>query len=117
MSFVATSEQGDIIDAPLGPQCVIACAGSGKTSTAVRRLVSIRQRLGYTRGYVALLSYSNTAVDTFRSQYTELAATGEPCANRVHIATVDSFITNTDHPAPRRASHGVQSTTLSCTRT
>lgn len=93
MSFVATSEQGDIIDAPLGPQCVIACAGSGKTSTAVRRLVSIRQRLGYTRGYVALLSYSNTAVDTFRSQYTELAATGEPCANRVHIATVDSFIT------------------------
>nr|WP_239483222.1 hypothetical protein [Burkholderia sp. MS455] len=34
------------------PLCVIACAGSGKTKTAVHRLVRIRRNLGEARGRV-----------------------------------------------------------------
>lgn len=93
MIIEPTPEQSDIINAPLGSQCVIACAGSGKTATAVRRLAVIRQRLGTASGRVALLSYSNTAVDTFRLEYTRLASAIDGLnATRVHISTVDSFI-------------------------
>lgn len=93
MAFSPTLEQKAIIEAPLVPQHVIACAGSGKTATAVRRLLEIRKRLGRTRGYVALLSYSNVAVDTFRAEYEKVSACASDLSDRVVIATVDSFIT------------------------
>ena len=92
MTFAPTPEQVHIIDAPLGSQCVIACAGSGKTATAVRRLATIRRVLGHSRAYVALLSYSNTAVNTFRSEYSQLASSVPASPGRVHISTVDSFV-------------------------
>lgn len=38
-----SDEQKEIINAPLGPIAVTACAGSGKTSTAIRRLIAVRQ--------------------------------------------------------------------------
>jgi hypothetical protein len=88
-------EQQTIIDAPLEPLSVIACAGSGKTRTAVRRLVEVRRRLGDQRGRVALLSFSNVAVETFRDSYHELAQ-NLPASirrDRVEIDTLDSFIT------------------------
>lgn len=89
-------EQQAIIDAPLEPLSVVACAGSGKTRTAVRRLVEVRRRLGDHRGRVALLSFSNVAVDTFRENYQKLtqdlpAGIGR---DRVEIDTLDSFITS-----------------------
>lgn len=37
-------EQQLVIDAPLAPLAVTACAGSGKTATAVQRLVEMRRR-------------------------------------------------------------------------
>ncbi|HHH0165020.1 TPA: UvrD-helicase domain-containing protein, partial [Yersinia enterocolitica] len=40
-----SKEQIDIIEAPLGPIAVTACAGSGKTATAIRRLIAIRQKM------------------------------------------------------------------------
>ena len=61
-----SGEQQAVIDAPLAPLAVIACAGSGKTATAVHRLVAMRRLLGEARGRIALLSFSNVAVDTFR---------------------------------------------------
>jgi superfamily I DNA/RNA helicase len=73
MTYTATKEQQDILDADLVPLKVIACAGSGKTATAVRRLVEVRRRMGQSRGYAVLLSYSNVAVDTFRSEYAAVA--------------------------------------------
>lgn len=94
MVFQATKEQQAILDAELVPLRVIACAGSGKTATAVRRLVEARRRMGESRGYAALLSYSNVAVDTFRKEYTEVAAKYGNISQRVVICTVDSFITN-----------------------
>jgi superfamily I DNA/RNA helicase len=94
MAFVATPEQEAIIEADLVPQQVIACAGSGKTATAVRRLRELRTRLGPARGYVALLSYSNVAVDTFREEYAGLARDQHTSSSRVVISTVDSFITS-----------------------
>lgn len=94
MAFSPTPEQKDIIEAELVPQQVIACAGSGKTATAVRRLLHIRKRLGRARGYVALLSYSNVAVDTFRAEYERVSGGVTNLSDRVLIATVDSFITN-----------------------
>ncbi|MPT13024.1 UvrD-helicase domain-containing protein [Comamonas sp.] len=91
-----TPEQQAVVDAPMEPLCVIACAGSGKTKTAVQRLVQMRRSLGNTRGRVALLSFSNVAVDTFRKAYDVLARdlpTGVG-RDRVEIDTLDGFITS-----------------------
>lgn len=94
MSELTTEQQG-VVDAPMVPLCVIACAGSGKTKTAVHRLVQMRRNLGEARGRVALLSFSNIAVDTFRKAYRELAGNLPIGANRsrVEIDTLDGFIT------------------------
>ena len=91
-----SAEQQAIIDAPLEPLSVVACAGSGKTRTAVRRLVEVRRRLGDHRGRVALLSFSNVAVNTFRESYQALAQ-DLPAGvgrDRVEIDTLDGFITS-----------------------
>jgi superfamily I DNA/RNA helicase len=90
-----TPEQQSVVDAPMVPLCVIACAGSGKTKTAVHRLVALRRNLGEARGRIALLSFSNIAVDTFRKAYNELAIGLPPSAvrSRVDIDTLDGFIT------------------------
>lgn len=89
-------QQQAVIDAPLGPLAVIACAGSGKTATAVERLVAMRRLLGANRGRVALLSFSNGAVDTFRKGYEKLASSLSLTGNRsrVDIDTLDGFITS-----------------------
>lgn len=90
-----TPEQQAVVDAPLVPMCVIACAGSGKTKTAVHRLVQMRRNLGESRGRIALLSFSNVAVDTFRKSYDDLASKLPSSAgrSRVEIDTLDGFIT------------------------
>jgi len=41
-----SDEQQRIVDAPLAPMSVIAYAGSGKTCTAVHRIIAMRRRLG-----------------------------------------------------------------------
>jgi len=90
-----SEEQRAVVDAPTGPLSVIACAGSGKTRTAVHRLVEMRRRLGEQRVRVALLSFSNVAVDTFRDNYRQLAQALPANAGRyrVDIDTLDAFIT------------------------
>ncbi|AFY20363.1 UvrD-helicase domain-containing protein [Pseudomonas sp. UW4] len=89
-------EQQLVIDAPLEPLAVTACAGSGKTATAILRLVEMRRRLAGAKGRIALLSFSNVAVETFRQGYQELSqilphGSGR---NRVDIDTLDGFITS-----------------------
>lgn len=90
-----TPEQQAVVDAPMVPLCVVACAGSGKTKTAVHRLVQMRRNLGDARGRVALLSFSNVAVDTFRKAYTDLSSSlpSGGGRSRVDIDTLDGFIT------------------------
>jgi superfamily I DNA/RNA helicase len=90
-----TTEQQNVVFAPMVPLSVIACAGSGKTKTAVHRLVRMRRNLGEARGRVALLSFSNVAVDTFRKSYDDLASSLPSNAgrSRVDIDTLDGFIT------------------------
>lgn len=91
-----SAEQLQIIDAPIAPMSVIACAGSGKTFTAVRRLAEMRRQLGDQRGRIALLSFSNIAVDTFRREYQNLVQNGSAgrASGRVEIDTLDGFITS-----------------------
>lgn len=92
-----SKEQFDIIHAPLKSVSVIACAGSGKTSTAVRRLFRVREQLKMDRGYVALLSFSNVAVSTFRDEFrkhSESTLQKGVFSDRVVIETLDSFITS-----------------------
>jgi superfamily I DNA/RNA helicase len=91
-----TPEQQAVVGAPMSPLCVIACAGSGKTKTAVQRLVQMRRNLGDARGRVALLSFSNIAVDTFRTEYEQLAHDMPLDAgrDRVEIDTLDGFVTS-----------------------
>lgn len=90
-----SNEQLDIIDAPLGPIAVTACAGSGKTATAIRRLIAVRQKMQNCRGRVVLLSFSNVAVNTFNRGYAELASGLPDDANRkrVEVDTLDGFFT------------------------
>ncbi len=104
--------QQAVVDAPLAPLSVIACAGSGKTRTAVRRLVEIRRRLGASRGHVALLSFSNVAVHSFRSDYLMLLQRLPDTAGRTRVAieTADSFITtNILRPHAHRTMHSPRS--------
>lgn len=101
--FVPSPQQKAVIEAALVSQRVIACAGSGKTATAVHRLAEIRRQTGSSRQYVALLSYSNVAVETFRSEYAALIATQPSLSSRVLICTVDAFVTThilSPHAAP-----------------
>lgn len=108
-------EQSAIINAPLAPMSVIACAGSGKTHTAVRRLAEMRQLLGSHRGRVALLSFSNIAVDTFRQSYQSLAleVSVGPGGHRVDIDTLDGFITrHVLHPHAYRTMQATQAAFL-----
>jgi hypothetical protein len=93
--IVLSAEQKDVVDLPLGPLCVTACAGSGKTTTATHRLRQMRRLLDDRHGIVALLSFSNIAVDTFRSEYYALARseTAIHRASAVEIDTVDGFLT------------------------
>lgn len=90
-----TAEQQNVVEAPMVALSVVACAGSGKTKTAVHRLVRMRCNLGKARGRVALLSFSNVAVDTFRKAYDDLASSLPSSAgrSRVDIDTIDGFIT------------------------
>lgn len=95
MTARLSTEQQAIVDLPLCPIAVSACAGSGKTRTAVNRLAAMRGRYEG-RGLVALLSFSNVAVDTFRKEYAALLR-GMPAIGRsaaVEIDTMDGFITN-----------------------
>jgi superfamily I DNA/RNA helicase len=89
-------EQKAIVELPLGPLCVTACAGSGKTRTAVHRLVQMRRLLDDNHGLVALLAFSNVAVDTFRRDYSALVRSlpARPRSSAVEIDTVDGFITS-----------------------
>lgn len=93
-AFTPSPQQKLIIEAGLVSQRVIACAGSGKTATAVRRLAEVRRQLGASRQYVALLSYSNVAVETFRAEYAKLTAGQHGLSSRVLICTVDAFVTS-----------------------
>lgn len=95
LEFEATPEQLAIIHAELKPLAVVACPGSGKTATAVRRVAEVRGRMEETgsRGHVALLSFSNVAVDTFRAEYRKLRGC-DGDSDRVLIQTMDSFITS-----------------------
>lgn len=94
MTADLSKKQGDIVALPLTPLAVIACAGSGKTRTAVHRLLSMRQRYDGP-GLIGLLSFSNVAVDTFKKEYAgllrSLPAIGR--SSRVEIDTMDGFIT------------------------
>lgn len=106
-----SAEQHAIVEAALGPLSVLACAGSGKTRTAVHRLASIRKRIDEHRGYVALLSFSNVAVKTFNTSYAELTkGMSLTAGHRIRIETFDSFLTtNILRPHAYR--------TMGCTRT
>jgi superfamily I DNA/RNA helicase len=92
VTITPTEEQRTAIEDELVSQAIIACAGSGKTTSAVRRVIEIRRKMKQRKGYVALLSYSNVAVDTFRAAYERLAIGYPGLSDRVVIATVDSFV-------------------------
>jgi superfamily I DNA/RNA helicase len=69
---------------------IIACAGSGKTITAVRRFIEIYKYL-YKKECIALFSYSNIAVSTFYSEINKLL--NLKSSSSVRISTFDSFLT------------------------
>jgi len=91
-----SAEQQSIVGYSVEDLCVVACAGSGKTMTAVHRLASMRRSLGAHRGRIVLVSFSNVAVDTFRSQYRQLVieADGASFHDRVEVSTLDALLTS-----------------------
>lgn len=95
MTISLSLQQRKIADHPIEPLSVIACAGSGKTRTAVHRLVRMRSKISDRHAAIALLSFSNVAVETFRRDYTALAKNNHNAEGTcgVEIDTVDGFIT------------------------
>ncbi len=112
MTAGLSEQQKTIVGLPLEPLSVTACAGSGKTKTAVHRLIEMRRLCDDPHGIVALLSFSNIAVETFKKDYYALMQ-GSGAGRRsfgVEIDTVDGFITtNVLRPHAYR--------TMACTRT
>ena len=94
--IVLSKKQQLVVGAPLEAMAVVACAGSGKTETAVNRLAKIRSDQVQFRSHVALLSFSNVAVDTFKKSYAENALFdfGGLASSRLTIDTFDGFITS-----------------------
>lgn len=86
-------QQQAVVERPAGKLCVTACAGSGKTRTVVHRVECLSRLLAEDRGRIALLSYSNVAVETFQKDYKALLRTQSIATRRceVEIATLDSF--------------------------
>lgn len=74
----------------IGHMSIIACAGSGKTLTATRRLFEIYILFEHKES-IALFSYSNVAVSTFHNELNTILALRKE--NHIHIATFDSFLT------------------------
>ena len=93
--IVLSVEQQEIVELPLQPLAVTACAGSGKTMTAVHRLAAMRRLHDDAHGLVVLLSFSNVAVDTFRREYVTSVRNQEATLRSfaVEIDTMDGFIT------------------------
>ncbi len=88
-------EQLEIVNADLVPMCVTACAGSGKTKTAVHRVRNIASQLSDQGEKVALLSFSNVAIQTFRQALQELdTASKHSYSNRIYIDTFDGFLSS-----------------------
>jgi superfamily I DNA/RNA helicase len=89
-----SAQQRDVIEETLSALSVIACAGSGKTFTAVRRLDAVRSLIDAGRGHVALLSFSNVAVNVFGKSYLDdIGVKTRGGGSRVCIETFDGFIT------------------------
>lgn len=85
---MSIEDQNAVVGAPLVDMSVVAGAGSGKTKTAIGRVLATLERIP-THCKVALLSFSNVAVNTFRQGLgAQKADTG-----RVTVATFDSFFT------------------------
>ena len=74
----------------IGHMAIIACAGSGKTLTATRRLFEI-YKLVRNKDSIALFSYSNVAVSTFYNELNKILTIQKN--NSIHISTFDSFLT------------------------
>ena len=95
-----SEQQQIVVDSEPESMCIIACAGSGKTETAIQKLIKLRTDMANHRGYIALLSFTNTAIKTFREgYYGSVQKNIDRFSNRVCIETLDSFITkNILHP-------------------
>lgn len=92
--MLLTDEQKEICSigdlANIGHMAVLACAGSGKTLTATRRLIEICKLLRRKES-IALFSYSNIAVSAFYNELRKKLITQKN--NQIHISTFDSFLT------------------------
>ncbi len=90
-----SKRQKAIVCSPLKSFSTQACAGSGKTRTAVARVQKIRQLLGCRRTNVLLLSFSNVAVRTFKAEFAKQSdiQSIDRINNRTSIETFDSFLT------------------------
>lgn len=86
-----TAEQILVRDSPESRLCVIACAGSGKTRTAISRCNELLRHLPNRASRLALLSFSNVAVDTFRSQFEQGTDRKGAGFGRLDIDTFDGF--------------------------
>ena len=85
---MSIEDQNAVVGAPLLDMSVVAGAGSGKTKTAIGRVLATLERVPK-HSKVALLSFSNVAVNTFRQGLGgQNVDTG-----RVTVATFDSFFT------------------------
>ncbi len=84
-----TPEQRAFVD-HLPEAFVVACPGAGKTQTIVERVGRIASKLPPRRG-IAILSFTNTAIETFISRC-HVAGLGDALLHPGFIGTFDAFL-------------------------
>ncbi|MCA1441272.1 ATP-dependent helicase [Ensifer sp. IC4062] len=72
-------------------ECYVeACPGAGKTLTLVRRVISVSGTLGLRQG-IAVLSFTNSAVDEFKEKYGS-ETSSSPLGFPHFVGTFDAFL-------------------------
>lgn len=72
-------------------ECYVeACPGAGKTLTLVRRVISISETLGLRQG-IAVLSFTNSAVDEFKEKHSS-ETNSSPLSFPHFVGTFDAFL-------------------------
>ncbi|WP_408611337.1 ATP-dependent helicase [Lolliginicoccus lacisalsi] len=82
-------EQRAAVTAPLGPLCVLAGAGTGKTRTVTRRIAHLISAGHVSSGQVLAVTFTSRAAGEMRTRLRELSASGaaDPTAGLVQART------------------------------
>lgn len=93
MTFTLSPEQVEAIEIDTDKLCIIACAGSGKTSTLTRRIANIINRGDIEPSDIAAITFTVLAADRLRYELRTLLGSGK-YSSKMFIGTIHAFCAN-----------------------